>query len=82
MSRAQTIEATVLGGFPVLVTFYDCPAEPDVGFPSPYAELEGITLTTGKPAPFIEKQMGKGDWDSLQEAADLYLEGSDEDYRY
>lgn len=69
MNDEQTVEIKVCGGFTVLVTFTTCPAEPDVGIPYSYGEVQIISTSNGKPCPWLEKKFTDAD----QEAIDMAI---------
>lgn len=62
---------TVKGGFPVMVTYQVCPAEPDVGIDRSYLTIYDVMTSKGKPAPWLKLTMKDFDdieqqlWDQL-----------------
>ncbi len=78
-------ETTIRGGFPLRVRFRMCPAEPDVGIMSAYAEIDEILTPAGKSAEFLnftDKEL-----DEIAEACDAYAfdvayNNYEEDYRW
>ena len=65
------IEATVLGGFPILVNY-----DYDHG----YYEIDSIETMKGKRADFIEKRMDDKEWENLLEYVIDHAGDSYEDY--
>ena len=50
----REIQTTIRRGFPVVVKFYSCPAEPDVGIQYPYVEIDEVLTMKGKSADFLK----------------------------
>jgi hypothetical protein len=69
----ETCETTVLGGFPIIVHYQPCPAEPDVGIQRLYAEVDHITTMKGEPCVWIERKMTPEDWEAVDEAAHEHM---------
>lgn len=70
-ARGRTVaQASVKGGFPVLVTGVVHESDPEVGYFGRWVDSCDIEVFTlrGCPAPFIEKKLSKSDWLELETA--------------
>ena len=67
-------EATVCGGFPIIIHFSACKAEPDVGYMNDYCELDYITTPKGAPCPWLEKKFTASDDAAIVEAMNENME--------
>lgn len=67
------------GGFPIIVHFYVHPAEPDVGLPHTYTEVDYITTPRGAPCPWLERKFTDVDREAINIAMSKKMEP---DYGY
>ena len=74
MKKYEETTALVRGGFTVRIQFRVAPAEPDVGFPQPYADDVQILTERGRPADWLK--LDDNDWDAIDTAiADQMSQG-------
>ena len=72
----NTVEVTIRGGFPLLVSYQAQLAEPDVGIMSSYAEVDEILTIKGQSADFLN--ITDDEFGEISEACGIDMEAYDE----